>query len=328
MSKESSTQAAVAAALRGHQSFALLSHVRPDGDAIGCQVALAASLAALGKRVVCLNEDGLPDNLAFLHGAERIARPHGPVDVEVAVALDTATRPRLGQAVLDAVASANLLINIDHHVSNNCFGDLNLVDPTSPATGAMLYELLVAEGLALPPAARDALYVAISTDTGSFQYPSTTARTHEIAADLVRRGLEVGRINSLTYDSHPLRRLTLMRALLDTLELRCDGRIADWRLTAATRRELGVQPEDSEGLIDTIRAIRGVVAALFFEELDDGRVRVSMRSKDRRVDVCRVAQRFGGGGHPLAAGIRMPGPLADARAAVLDEVGRAAAEAR
>ena len=113
-----------------------------------------------------------------------------------------------------------------------------------------------------------------------------------------------------------------MRALLNTLERSAGGKVADWVLSMETRRELELAPEDSEGLIDTIRAIRGVTVALFFEELEDGRVRVSMRSKERRIDVCQVAMKFGGGGHALAAGIRMKGPLAEARAAVLEEVGR------
>jgi len=313
----------ITAALRDHQSFALLSHVRPDGDAIGSQLALGFALEAMGKKVVYLNEDGLPDNLVFLPGSERIEKPDGsPVDVEVAVALDTATKPRLGERVLEAMAGAKLWINIDHHISNPGYGDLNYIDGGSPATGEIVYDLIVDQELPLPDETRDAIYVAVSTDTGSFQYSSTTARTYEMAADLVRRGLDVGGINSQTYDNYPYRRLELMRALLNTLERSADGKVAHWLLTMETRRALEVLPEDSEGLIDTIRAIRGVTVALFFEELEDGRVRVSMRSKDRRIDVCQVATKFGGGGHAMAAGIRMKGPIGEARGAVLEEVGR------
>jgi len=310
----------ITAALRDHQSFAVLSHVRPDGDAIGSQLAMGFALEAMGKKVVYLNEDGLPDNLTFLPGSERIVQPDGPVGIDVALALDTATKPRLGENVLAAVGGAKLWINIDHHISNPGYGDLNYIDGGSPATGEIIYELIVDQELPLPDETRDAIYVAVSTDTGSFQYPSTTARTYEMAADLVRRGLDVGGINSLTYDNYPYRRLELMRALLNTLERSAGGQVADWRLSMDMRRELELRPEDSEGLIDTIRAIRGVTVAVFFEELDDGRVRVSMRSKDRRADVCQVAMKFGGGGHSMAAGIRMQGPLAEARAAVLEEI--------
>lgn len=309
--------------LRNHQSFVLISHVRPDGDAIGSQIALGFSLMAAGKTVRLINEDGLPDNLEFMAGSEKIELPLGePLDVEVAIALDTATKPRLGDAALNAASKAKIWLNIDHHISNPRYGDFNWIDATSPATGQILYDLIVALGLPLPAETRDAIYVAVSTDTGSFQYPSTTAKTYEMAAALIRQGLDVGTINSQTYDNHPYRRVELMRALLNTLELSEDGLVANWELDDKTRRDLQLRPEDSEGLIDIIRAIRGVQLAVFFEELPDGKIRVSMRSKDRRVDVCKVALEFGGGGHSLAAGIRMTGPVQNAKALVLAAIRR------
>ena len=309
--------------LRGHQSFVLISHVRPDGDAIGSQLALGFSLMAAGKSVRLINEDGLPDNLTFMAGSEKIERPPAePLAVEVAIALDTATKPRLGENALHGASQAKIWINIDHHKSNPAYGDLNLIDPSSPATGQILYELITALDLPMPAESRDAIYVAVSTDTGSFQYPSTTAKTYEMAADLIRRGLDVGTLNSQTYDNHPYRRVELMRALLNTLELSADGLVATWELHDQTRLDLALRPEDSEGLIDIIRAIRGVQLAVFFEELEDGKIRVSMRSKDKRVDVCQIALEFGGGGHTLAAGIRMTGPLETAKAAVLAAIHR------
>ncbi|MEX1114376.1 MAG: bifunctional oligoribonuclease/PAP phosphatase NrnA [Akkermansiaceae bacterium] len=307
--------------LRNHQSFVLLSHVRPDGDAIGSQLALGYALIAAGKSVRLINEDGLPENLAFMAGSERIETPPTePLDVEVAIALDTATKPRLGEHALHAASKANIWLNIDHHVSNPGYGDLNLIDSTSPATGQILYQLIVALDLPLPAESRDAIYVAVSTDTGSFQYPSTTAKTYDLAADLIRRGLDVGKINSDTYDNHPYRRVELMRALLNTLELSPDGMVAHWEMRDQTRIDLALTPDDSEGLIDIIRAIRGVQVAVFFEELPDGKIRVSMRSKDRRFNVCEIAMAFGGGGHALAAGIRMKGPLEEAKPLVLEAI--------
>lgn len=305
-------------------SFVLISHVRPDGDAIGSQLALGTALEAAGKRVRLINEDGLPDNLAFLPESHRIELPPTePLDVEVAIALDTATKPRLGANALHAASRAKLWVNIDHHKSNPAYGDVNYIDAGSPATGQILYELITDLGLPLPDAARDAIYVAVSTDTGSFQYPSTTEKTYLLAADLIRRGLDVGRINSLTYDHHPYRRVELMRALLNTLEVTEGGRVAHWDLAMATRERLALKPEDSEGLIDIIRGIDGVVVAVFFEELPDGKIRVSMRSKDPSVDACKICAEFGGGGHALAAGIRMTGPIEVAKAQVLAEVSRA-----
>ena len=225
--------------LRSRNSFILLSHVRPDGDAIGSQLALGFALMAMGKSVRMINEDGLPENLAFLPGSGRIESPPAdPVDVEVAIALDTATKPRLGDAALHAASKAQIWLNIDHHVSNPKYGDLNLIDSTSPATGQIIYDLITTLDLPLPAETRDAIYVAVSTDTGSFQYPSTTAKTYDMAADLTRRGLDVGTINSQTYDENPYRRLELMRALLNTLERSPDGLVANWTMRDQTRVDL------------------------------------------------------------------------------------------
>lgn len=313
----------IGAVFENHQSFVLISHVRPDGDAIGSQLALGFALMAAGKSVRLINEDGLPDNLAFMAGSEKIELPPSePLDVEVAIALDTATKPRLGDRALHAASKAKIWLNIDHHISNPKYGDFNLIDSTSPATGQILYQLITALALPFPAETRDAIYVAVSTDTGSFQYPSTTAETYDMAADLIRRGLDVGGINSSIYDNYPFRRVELMRALLNTLETSADGLVASWELRDQVRIDLALLPEDSEGLIDIIRAIRGVQLAVFFEELVDGKIRVSMRSKDRRLDVCKIALEFGGGGHALAAGIRMKGPLETAKAQVLAAIQR------
>lgn len=303
-----------------HQSFALLSHICPDGDAIGSQIGLGMALIAAGKSVRLINEHGVPENLAFLPEAQRVEKPSGPVDVEVVIALDTATHARLGSATLEAVAGVKHWINIDHHISNPGYGQLNYIDPTSPATGQIVYELLKALNLPIPPASRDAIYVAVSTDTGSFQYPSTTAKTYEMAADLVRMGLDVGDLNSKTYDNRPYRRVELTRALLNTLVLEPGGLVAHWQLTQETFKSLNLLPEDSEGLIDMVRSIQGVQIAIFFEELPDGKIRISMRSKSHKVNVSEICSSFGGGGHKLAAGIRMAGPMAEAKAKVIDAV--------
>jgi phosphoesterase RecJ-like protein len=309
---------------RDNQIFALMSHVRPDGDAIGSQLGLGLALEAMGKTVHYWNEDGLPENLEFLPHSEKIARPpHEAPEVDVAIALDTATKIRLGENNLRAASQAKLLVNIDHHISNPRYGDVNFVDASSPATGQIIYEIIKSLDMPLPEGSRDAIYVAVSTDTGSFQYDSTTSRTYRLAADLLDRGLAVGDINAKIYDSHPYRRIELMRALLNTLQLSADGRVAHWDMLDATRISLGLKPEDSEGLIDLIRAIRGVQVAVFFEELPDGKIRVSMRSKDRSTNVCEIATLFGGGGHALAAGIRMAGPLEAAKEKVLAAIATA-----
>ena len=300
--------------------FAVLGHVRPDGDALGSQLALGLSLKQLGKDVRIWNEEGMLEKYSFLPNANLLTKPPAePEDVDVAIALDTAIQNRLGNS-LAAVRSAKVWINIDHHPSNPGYGDLVYIDPNSPATGQILFELIKSEKLPIDAAIAENLYVAISTDTGSFQYPNTTARTFEIAAELVRAGVEVGRVSQLTYENYPRRRVELLRDLLGTMRFDANDRVASFSLSLATAKKLGVLPEDNEGLIDHLRAIRGVIVAVFFEELADGKVRVSMRSKNEKVNVCAICEKFGGGGHVLAAGARVRGSLAEVERKILEEV--------
>lgn len=302
----------LASVLQDHHAFVLLSHTRPDGDAIGSEIALKAVLQAMGKSVRVLNEDGTPDYLCFLGGSDEVERPQEPVEAEVVIALDTANRERLGAGCLEAVSAVPLWVNIDHHISNEEYGDKVLVDATAAATGEILYQIITELALPLPDEARDALYVAVSTDTGSFQYSNTGVRTHQMAADLVGRGLDVGTITAQLYHNHPFRRVELLTELLGTLQRSEDGRIGWWTLPMAVKERLGIEAGDSEGLIDVMRAIQGVVVCAFVEEMPDGKVRLSMRSKDTAVSVCEICGTFGGGGHALAAGARMRGPIKEA----------------
>ena len=320
MSTARSTFEEIGRAFREHQRFAILSHVRPDGDALGSQLALALSLKQLGKDVRVWNEDGMLEKYSFLARAQLLTKPPSAAeDVDVAIALDTAIQNRLG-TTLQAIHTAKIWINIDHHPSNPGYGDLVYVDPTAPATGQILFELIKSERLPFDRAIAENLYVAISTDTGSFQYPNTTARTFEIAAKLVRAGVDVGRINQQVYENYPRRRVELLRELLRTMRFEDGGRVASFSLSLKTAAELGVLPEDNEGLIDHLRAIRGVIVAVFFEELTDGKVRVSMRSKSEKADVCAICQKFGGGGHTLAAGARVRGTLAEVEQKILEAI--------
>ncbi len=256
----------------------------------------------------------------FVSGAEKVTKPPAePEDFDVAIALDTATQARLGTPAA-AVRSAKTWINIDHHPSNPRYGDLVYIDAQAPATGQILFELLTSEQLPINRAIAENLFVAISTDTGSFQYPNTTARTFEIGAELIKRGADVGRLSQLLYENYPRRRIELLRDLLGTMRIEAGGRLASFSLSLAVAARLGVQPEDNEGLIDHIRAIEGVIVAVFFEELPEGKVRVSMRSKSEAVDVSAICQRFGGGGHKLAAGARLRATLADAEERVIKAI--------
>ena len=306
--------------LRDHQRFAVLGHVRPDGDALGSQLALALSLQQLGKEVRVWNEDGMLEKYSFLPRAELLTKPpSSPENVDVAIALDTAIQNRLGTA-LAAVRTAKIWINIDHHLSNPGYGNIAYVDPSAPATAEIVFRLIKSQGLPFNHDIAENLYAAISSDTGSFQYPQTSARTFEIAAELIRTGLDVGRLSQQLYENYPRRRLELLRELLRTMRFERGGRVASFSLSLATAKKLGVLPEDNEGLIDHLRAIRGVIVAVFFEELADGKVRVSMRSKNDKVNVCAICEKFGGGGHVLAAGARVKGSLVEVETKILEEV--------
>jgi phosphoesterase RecJ-like protein len=310
----------VAQTLRGASRFVVAAHVRPDGDAVGSALGLALSLRAAGKQVEVLLEDGVPGNLDFLPQAATVLRPpYADLPVaEVAIALDTATRERLGAATEAELLKAPLLVNIDHHPTNPGYGHLNHIDAGQPAVGQIIHELLEIAQLPMPLEVLEHLYAAISTDTGSFQYPSTTARTHEIAARMLAAGLDAAGLAQRLYQSCPLRRVELLRAMLNEMRWRAEGRIVSWNLSLSCQQQIGMQAGDTEGLIDTLRQIDGVQAAVIFEELADGKVRVSARSKCDSLDVSVVCGRFGGGGHRLASGARLAGPLEQASLTFLE----------
>ena len=301
-------------ALRAAGRIALVCHVRPDGDAIGSLSGLARSLRLAGKDVIALSEDGVPGNLAFLPDSERITQPGKEplAGVDVAVVLDTATQDRMGAGCAAALGGAALMVNLDHHITNPRFGDLNLVDTGAPATGQIVYELLASQGLPVDDGVLQNLFAAISTDTGSFQFSCTTPRTHEIVAEMMRAGLDTARLARLLYQSYPRRRLELLRAMLNEMRFHAQDRIVSWILTRRTMEEVQMEDGDTEGLIDTLRAVESVIAAVIFEELADGKIRVSARSKDARFNVSEVCQQFGGGGHAMAAGARLRGPASEA----------------
>ncbi|HSJ03677.1 MAG: bifunctional oligoribonuclease/PAP phosphatase NrnA [Verrucomicrobium sp.] len=309
----------IGSVLRDASRIAIACHVRPDGDAIGSIVGLGRSLQLAGKAVYILSEDGVPLNLTFLPGSALVETSRAvPLELDVAVALDTAAKDRLGERTLEAFSKAPILVNIDHHGTNPRYGHLNHIDTAAPAAGQLVYELLQVMQTPMDDMVRENLFTAISTDTGSFQYSSTNPRTHRIVAEMMEAGLNTADLATKLYQTHPLRRVLLQKALLNEMKFTCDQQVASWCLTQKLQNEVQVQPGDTEGLIDVMRSIEGVVAAVVFEELPDGRVRASSRSKDARVNVSRVCAEFGGGGHVMAAGARLPGPIAEAESRFLE----------
>ena len=297
------------------------SHVRPDADAYGSSIAMALHLKAQGKEVTVWNEEGMTEKFRYLPESSLVELPpaHEKCDFDVFLALDTSTKERLGR-VLKATGNVGTWVNIDHHVSNHRYGDLNHIDDSAPATGQILYDYFTHAGGAISPAMAVNLYAAISTDTGSFQYDKTSPHTFRLIAELVEKGVNVPEISRKMYDSYPRRRLELLKALLNSARFDCDDRVASFSLSLETAKNLSVLPEDNEGLIDHLRAVEGVQVAVFFEELPENKVRVSMRSKEPRFDVCKICGLFGGGGHAQAAGARLVGSLESAEEKVLQAV--------
>jgi bifunctional oligoribonuclease and PAP phosphatase NrnA len=292
--------------LRERQSFCLMSHVRPDGDSIGSQLALAEALVNIGKKVTCWNDDPVPSKLAFLDRAKRIQTPKPGQHFDAVIALDAANLERLGAAA-ECVLDRDLFINIDHHLSNTRYADINWVSHRTPSTGELVYRLLKAANWPITASIADCLFTAVSTDTGSFQYPSTRPTTYAIAGDLVKRGADLASICNEVYQSYPLSRVRLMQHILNHFKLTDHNRLAYFWLRPADFNRAGADPSDSEGLIDHIRAIEPVIVACLFEEVEPNLVRISMRSKSEQVDVNEVALKFDGGGHQAAAGARIAG---------------------
>ncbi len=321
---ENNTFDSIRDAIQSADRIAVVSHDRPDGDAIGSTLALTLFLVGLGKNAIAVNCDLVPDSLKFLPGIDSIRKPGSlaPIEADVVIAVDAAGKNRIGDAMWDSVPVCKTLINIDHHISNDHYADLNYVDAESPATGEIMFQLIehISGKSAVTPAIAANLYAAISTDTGSFCYPNTTAKTYRIGAELIEAGANVGQLNQQLYESYPQRRVELLRELLQKMEIHFEGRFACLQLTLEAVNRLGIQSGDTEGLIDIIRAIDTVIVAVFFEEMPDGKIRVSSRSKTSAADVGKICAGFGGGGHTLAAGTRMSGPIGDAKSRFLAAV--------
>ena len=303
-------------AIRAHETFCIVGHVRPDGDCIGSQLGLALALKNAGKKVVCWNEHPVPAKLTFLDPKKMFALPRPGRKFDCVIATDCASFERLGK-VKDCIAARKFFINIDHHASNTRYADLNWVSSREPSTGELIYRLLRAARWPITKPIADCLFTAVSTDTGSFQYPSTTPATFHVASHLVESGADLGKISQEVYESYPLARVQLLRHVYNKFRLVHDARTAWFWLKKRDYARTGAQPDDSEGLIDHVRAIQGVVVACLFEEMDSGQTRISLRSKSDDVNVNEIAAQFGGGGHRAAAGARIAGPASSVQRRVI-----------
>ncbi|HXH06503.1 MAG TPA: bifunctional oligoribonuclease/PAP phosphatase NrnA [Vicinamibacterales bacterium] len=310
--------------IRRRRRFVLSSHARPDGDSIGSQLALAYALRHLGKEVRIVNSDPPPPHYFDFPGVRDIeiaARVEG--DFDAAIVLECSELQRTGVAGLERY----FLINIDHHVGNVLYGALNWWDVTAAACGEMVFELIAGLGVPLTREIATHIYLAILTDTGSFHHSNITARTFEICREVAAAGVDPAEMARRVYDSNSYGKLKLIGALLDTMELEDEGRLAVLRLDHGMLAASGSTLNDTEGLINLPLTAKEIQAVAFFKALEPGEIRVSLRSKDD-IDVRAIAVRHGGGGHRNAAGFTVPGRLEEVRGPIVREVVEAIAAAR
>jgi len=292
--------------IREHRTFCIVGHIRPDGDCVGSQLGLGLALQAEGKKVTCWNEDEMPQKYAFLDPDGMFQKPRRGQKFDCVIATDCASFERLG-AVAPCISQRKFFINIDHHASNTRYADLNWVSAREPSSGELVFRLLKAAKWPITKQIADCLFTAVSTDTGSFQYPTTTPGTYNVAGELVRRGADLATICDEVYQSYPLSRARLLKHVYSHFRLTHRDQIAYFWLKKADFARTGAESADTEGLIDHIRAIEPVVIACVFEEIEPELTRISLRSKSEKVNVNEIAALFGGGGHRAAAGARIPG---------------------
>ncbi len=295
----------------------MVLHVHPDGDSVGSAIALARALRKLGKQALVVCPDTVPVNLTFIAPPSEWVHPGEVVGgFDLAVFLDCAGLERIGSAT-ELLNNVRRIVNIDHHESNERFGDLNFIEPSSAACAELTYRLITDLGVALDPEMAEALYTAMATDTGSFRYENTGAGTLRLAGELLAAGADAGRVGREVWGNRSLASLKLLHEALGSMQLDLDGRLGWIEVTAEMLARAKATGEDTEGLVDYPRSVRGVEVAILFHGEEPGQVRCSLRSTTR-VDVSQLAGTFGGGGHPRAAGCTLAEPLAQAKAKVLE----------
>jgi phosphoesterase RecJ-like protein len=298
----------IAEAVKTSENIAILPHVTADGDALGSSFALALVLAGMGKKADVFLEENVPLIYSFLPGKEfSSVYAAEPAHYELVIALDCGDLERLGtrRKVFDA---AEKTVNIDHHQTNTSFAALNHTDTGASATGEIIFELTGYLGQKIGKDAATSLYAAIATDTGGFRYSNTTPRTHEIAAELIKLGVDVADVSQRVFDITSYGKVKLMGAAIRNLELFEDGKLAIMAVTNEMIRNSEAREEDSDGIINVARNIRGVEAAAMLRQLDSGEIKVNLRSNNY-IDVAVIAARHNGGGHKRAAGFTAAGEL-------------------
>lgn len=311
--------------LLSNRRFILSSHVRPDADAIGSELGLAAILQALGKEVRIVNPSAIPATLEFLDPDARMLKigdrikPEEVLDTDVHIVVDTSSWGQLQEVghVLKRTAARKVVI--DHHASSDDLGALEFKDVNAEATGVLIVEMADALGLPIPPAVARPLFCAIATDTGWFRFPSTRASTLRVAARLIDLGAQPDVIYRQLYEQYSPGRIRLAGCVLSRVTLDCEGRLAYTWVEVGDFDRAGARPVDTEDLVNECLRIGGTQCAFIAVEQLNKTVKISLRSRVG-VDVAALAEQFGGGGHRQASGATLPGPLTEATQRILSAV--------
>jgi phosphoesterase RecJ-like protein len=294
------------------------THIRPDGDALGSLLGLSLALEKAGLQVAALCADPVPSTYAFLPAVDWILSSPPDWQADVGIVVDCDGLARVG-ALEPALAGLPSLIDLDHHDTEQAFGQEQLIDPTAGASAEIVYDLLREMELPLDAEISTCLYAAVLTDTGRFCYGNTTARSLRIAAELVAGGADPHAIARKVYEERSMAATHLLGVALSRLAATTDGQVVSSVLRPADFAETGASSSDTDGIIAHLRAIGGPRVAILFVEPDHDAVRVSLRS-DGSVDVSEIALEFGGGGHAMAAGCTVTGKAELVERRVLDAV--------
>lgn len=315
------SKADVIYALKRHRSFIVTSHIHMEGDSLGSQLAVACLLRQLKKDFILLHKDIVPERYQFLlnNFSFKTELPKR-WDVDTVIVTDCPVLHRIALPNKGVLRKARCVINIDHHISNTYFGDVNWVEPNMSSCGEMLFYVFKELRLKIDILSAEAMYVAILTDTGAFGYENTHPQTHSVVAELLKRGVNPLLVRQRIDESRSFEELMLLQSTLSTLRLYYDGKVATMQTTVQMLKRLGLSPDKTENFINYARSISSVEVAIYFlEDIEKrGRIRISFRSKGN-VDVNVLASEFNGGGHPNASGCVVEGSLADVKRYVLSK---------
>ena len=277
------------------ENIMLIAHINPDGDALGSELSLYPILKKIGKKVTVFNATKpLPEYLDFLPNFDKVTDKL-PKKIDLTISFDCGSFDRLGLE-----EKPSFLINIDHHISNTNYGDINLIEPDHASTSQVVYDILKANGVEIDKDSALCIYTALVTDTGSFQYESVNDKVFECAADLVRCGVKPDYVSKMLFQRDRLSRLRLLAKAYETIEMCCEGKAAFVEVTKEMMEITGAIKEDTDTIVNSVRALAPVEVACMLREDDEG-IKISLRSKNY-ADVSKIAQKYGGGGHIRAAG--------------------------